>query len=440
MTYLFISTFAMMAYLLSLVVKTRGNFGRWFLSIALPVACLAAFSVLMSLLYCKIDFWITLGTCLGIMLPATVVMMILLLHFLKTDKWRTAFVSPFVILGAVMSVCIFIVKASESRLLGTPLFAGESFFSVVVWIFMLLLTLCAMRMTQREEKSIVKMANDVAPAQDNSVEAEAVDVKNEETEDVDVKSEEPKPEVAEPTLAPKAVKQKKTRKISVRRLMLAAFCLVAVAALCFIFLSPSELGEYVFVERRSSTSGITHSKENCKEISGGIMKMKTKNALQKIKGGNLLYCNKCMSDEMISRYSESHNAKEKSENDQDEYEIIAVPDYEAADSAAAPTEGYGDDYCEENSKDYTDYIFVKKNGKGEDIKISCDEFGKNPNAYRDYTVRMVDKDGTNYDVPFQHISNAVKDGAHVFRMRDNTPKSDVAKQAVDYIYLKSRSG
>lgn len=86
-----------------------------------------------------------------------------------------------------------------------------------------------------------------------------------------------------------------------------------------------------------------------------------------------------------------------------------------------------------------DYIFLKKNGQGEDIKISRDEFGKNPNAYRDYTVRMVDKDGTNYDVPFQHISNAVKDGAHVFRMRDNAPKSNVAQQAMDFVAPNKRN-
>ena len=349
MTYLFISTFAMIAYLLSLVVKTRGNLGRWFLSIALPVACLVAFSVLMSLIYCKIDFWITLGTCLGIMLPATVVMMILLLRFLKTEKWRTAIISPFVILGAIMSVCIFIVKASESRLLGTPLFAGESFFSVVVWIFMLLLTLCAMRMTQREEKNIiVKTANVVAPAQDDTVETEAVEVEHEET----------KPELTEPTVTPKVVKQKKTRKRNVRRLMRADVCLVAVAALFFLFLSQSELGENVFVERRSSTSHIAHSRENCKEIRGGIMKMETKEALQKISDGILLYCNKCMSDEMVSRYSESPKAKETSEIEQVEYEMIEVPDYEVVDSVAASDDDYSEFYREENSEDYTDNIFL----------------------------------------------------------------------------------
>lgn len=359
MTYLFISAFAMIAYLLSLVVKTRGNLGRWFLSIALPVACLAAFSVLMSLLYCKIDFWITLGTCLGIMLPATVVMMILLLRFLKTDKWRTAIISPFVILGAIMSVCIFIVKASESRLLGTPLFAGESFFSVVVWIFMLLLTLCAIRMTQREEKNIiVKTAKVVAPAQDDTVETEAAEVEHEETEAVEVEHEETKPELTEPTVAPKVVKQKKTRKRNVRRLMLAAVCLVAVAALFFLFLSPSELGENVFVERRSSTSHIAHSRENCKEIRGGIMKMETKEALQKISDGILLYCNKCMYDEMVSRYSESPKAKETSEVEQVEYEMIEVPDYEVVDSVAASDDDYSEFYREENSEDYTDNIFL----------------------------------------------------------------------------------
>ena len=90
-----------------------------------------------------------------------------------------------------------------------------------------------------------------------------------------------------------------------------------------------------------------------------------------------------------------------------------------------------------------DYIFLKKNGKGADIKVSRQDFAKNPNAYRDYTVRMVDKDGSNWDVPFNHINDAVKDGAHVFNMRDNTPqqktmtpapqpKSAVAQQAVNF--------
>ena len=90
-----------------------------------------------------------------------------------------------------------------------------------------------------------------------------------------------------------------------------------------------------------------------------------------------------------------------------------------------------------------DYIFLKKNGKGADIKVSRQDFAKNPNAYRDYTVRMVDKDGSNWDVPFNHINDAVKDGAHVFNMRENTPqqkttipapqpKSAVAQQAVNF--------
>lgn len=90
-----------------------------------------------------------------------------------------------------------------------------------------------------------------------------------------------------------------------------------------------------------------------------------------------------------------------------------------------------------------DYIFLKKNGKGADIKVSRQDFAKNPNAYRDYTVRMVDKDGSNWDVPFNHINDAVKDGAHVFNMRGNTPqqktmtpapqpKSAVAQQAVNF--------
>ena len=90
-----------------------------------------------------------------------------------------------------------------------------------------------------------------------------------------------------------------------------------------------------------------------------------------------------------------------------------------------------------------DYIFLKKNGKGADIKVSRQDFAKNPNAYRDYTVRMVDKDGSNWDVPFNHINDAVKDGAHVFNMRENTPQqkttipapqpnSAVAQQAVNF--------
>ena len=90
-----------------------------------------------------------------------------------------------------------------------------------------------------------------------------------------------------------------------------------------------------------------------------------------------------------------------------------------------------------------DYIFLKKNGKGADIKVSRQDFAKNPNAYRDYTVRMVDKDGSNWDVPFNHINDAVKDGAHVFNMRKNTPQqkttipapqpnSAVAQQAVNF--------
>ena len=97
-----------------------------------------------------------------------------------------------------------------------------------------------------------------------------------------------------------------------------------------------------------------------------------------------------------------------------------------------------------------DYIFLKKNGKGADIKVSRQDFAKNPNAYRDYTVRMVDKDGSNWDVPFNHINDAVKDGAHVFNMRDNTPrqktttpapqpKSAVAQQAVNFTQKPSQT-
>ena len=97
-----------------------------------------------------------------------------------------------------------------------------------------------------------------------------------------------------------------------------------------------------------------------------------------------------------------------------------------------------------------DYIFLKKNGKGADIKVSRQDFAKNPNAYRDYTVRMVDKDGSNWDVPFNHINDAVKDGAHVFNMRDNSsqqktttpapqPKSAVAQQAVNFTQKPAQS-
>lgn len=77
--------------------------------------------------------------------------------------------------------------------------------------------------------------------------------------------------------------------------------------------------------------------------------METKEALQKISDCSLLYCNKCMSDEMISRYSESPKAKETSESEQVEYEMIEVPDYEAADSVAAPDEDYGEFYSEEKA-------------------------------------------------------------------------------------------
>lgn len=96
-----------------------------------------------------------------------------------------------------------------------------------------------------------------------------------------------------------------------------------------------------------------------------------------------------------------------------------------------------------------DYIFLRKNGKGADIKVSRQDFANNPNAYRDYTVRMVDKDGSNWDVPFNHINDAVKDGAHVFNMKDNTPqqkstksapqpKSPVAQQAVNMANKKTQ--
>ena len=456
----------MIAYLLSIVIKTRGSLARWFLSIALTVACLAAFSVLMSLLYCKIDFWITLGTYIGIMLPAAVVMFFLLLRFFKTDKRRTEILTPFVILGALIAFYMFIIVASESALIGTPLFAGESSFSLVVWIFMLLLTIYAMRTMRKKEKVMVKAKNEMAPAQDNIVMTEADELKHEETETVELKKEEtetvelkkeetetvelkheeteadelkheeteavelnceePDPGVKEPPEAPKVEKKKNTRRINVRRLMLAAFCLVAMAASCYTFLSPSELGENVYVERRSSTSRIVHSKENCKEISGGIMKKETKEALKKIGDGSLLYCNKCMSDEMISRYSESQKANEMSESDHVEYEYITVPDYEAADSAAAPNEDYSEVYREETRK-VTDYIFLRDKN---DIvtKVDRNEFAKNPNAYRDYSVRMRNSNGVDYAIPFEKIDWAIKQGLHVYRLHVERKNAQVAQQ------------
>ena len=74
-----------------------------------------------------------------------------------------------------------------------------------------------------------------------------------------------------------------------------------------------------------------------------------------------------------------------------------------------------------------DYIFLKdKNLKS--IKVDRNEFAKNPNKYRDYFVRMIDDKGTNYRVPFEEINLAIKDGLHVYRLRDDRKNTQAAPQ------------
>ena len=62
------------------------------------------------------------------------------------------------------------------------------------------------------------------------------------------------------------------------------------------------------------------------------------------------------------------------------------------------------------------------------IKVDRNEFAKNPNKYRDYFVRMIDDKGTNYRVPFEEINLAIKDGLHVYRLRDDRKNTQAVPQ------------
>lgn len=74
-----------------------------------------------------------------------------------------------------------------------------------------------------------------------------------------------------------------------------------------------------------------------------------------------------------------------------------------------------------------DYIFLRD--KNDTVtKVDRNEFAKNPNAYRDYSVRMRNSNGVDYAIPFEKIDWAIKQGLHVYRLRDDRKNTQVAPQ------------
>ena len=74
-----------------------------------------------------------------------------------------------------------------------------------------------------------------------------------------------------------------------------------------------------------------------------------------------------------------------------------------------------------------DYIFLRD--KNDTVtKVDRSEFAKNPNAYRDYSVRMRNSNGVDYAIPFEKIDWAIKQGLHVYRLHVERKNAQVAQQ------------